>query len=45
MQPPSNRGLKFCILGLGNMTKMATMPIYGKNIEKSSTPEPLGRLP
>ena len=25
---------------LGHMTKMATMPIYGKNLKKSSSPEP-----
>ena len=27
------------------MAKMATMPIYGKNLKKSSSPEPLGWLP
>ena len=26
---------------LGHMTKMATMPIYGKNLNKSSSPEPI----
>ena len=26
---------------LGHMTKMATMPIYGKNLKKSSSPEPI----
>ena len=26
---------------LGHMTSMATMPIYGKNIKKSSSPEPV----
>ena len=26
---------------LGHMTKMAAMPIYGKNLKKSSTPEPI----
>ena len=29
--------------GLGHMTKVAAMPIYGKNLKKSSSPEPLGR--
>ena len=29
----------------GHMTKMASMPIYGKNLEKSASPEPLGQLP
>ena len=27
------------------MTKMAAMPIYGKNLKKSSSPEPAGRFP
>ena len=27
------------------MTKMATMPIYGKNPSKSSSPEPADRFP
>ena len=27
----------------GHMTKMAAMPIYGKNLKKSSSPEPKGR--
>ena len=29
---------------LGHMTKMAAMPIYGKNLKKSSSPEPPGRV-
>ena len=28
---------------LGHMTKMAAMPIYGKNLKKSSSPEPIDR--
>ena len=28
---------------LGHMTDMAAMPIYGKNLEKSSSPEPIDR--
>ena len=32
-------GMKVCSKGPGHMTKMATMPIYGKNCKKSS-PEP-----
>ena len=28
---------------LGHMTKMAAMPIYGKNFNKSSSPEPIDR--
>ena len=30
---------------LGHMTNMAAMPIYGKNLKKSSSPEPLDRWP
>ena len=26
---------------LGHMTKMAAMPIYGKNLKKSSSSEPI----
>ena len=33
-------GKKVCINGPGHMTKMAAMPIYGKNLKKSSSPEP-----
>ena len=28
---------------LGHMTKMAAMPIYGKNLKKSSSAEPIDR--
>ena len=28
---------------VGHMTNMAAMPIYGKNLKKSSTPEPIDR--
>ena len=28
---------------LGHMTKMATMPIYGKKLKKSSSPETIDR--
>ena len=31
---------KFHHNGLGHMTKMAAMPIYGKNIKKSYSPKP-----
>ena len=44
MQPLDRGGKKVCIFHPGHMTKMAAMPIYGKNLKKSS-PEPLGRLP
>ena len=35
-------GTNVCSNGPGHMTKMATMPIYGKNIKKSSSLEPNG---
>ena len=38
-------GTKVCSNGHGHMTKMATMPIYGKNLKKSSSPEPKGQWP
>ena len=31
--------MKICINELGHMTKMAAMPIYGKNLKKSSSLE------
>ena len=40
MEPPWEGGTKGYINGPGNMTKMAAMPIYGKNLKKSSSPEP-----
>ena len=43
IQPPGPLGKKNCSNGLGHMTNMATMPIYGKNLQKSSSPEPLDR--
>ena len=41
VEPPWEGGTKVCINGLGHMTKMAAMPIYGKNLKKSSSPEPV----
>ena len=43
--PPLEGGTKVCINGPGHMTKMAAMPIYGKNPSKPSSPEPEGRFP
>ena len=45
VEPPWDRGMKVCSNGPGNMTKIAAMPIYGKNLKKSSSPEPKGRWP
>ena len=36
MEPPWDGGMKVCSNGPGHMTKMATMPIYGKILKKSS---------
>ena len=33
MESPLDRGTKVCSNGPGHMTKMATMPIYGKNLK------------
>ena len=38
-------GTKVCSNDPGHMTKMAAIPIYGKNLKKSSSPEPKGRWP
>ena len=43
IQPPGPLGKKSCSNCLGHMTNMAAMPIYGKNLKKSSSPEPLDR--
>ena len=40
LEPPWEGGKKVYINGPGHMTKMATMPIYGKNLKKSSSLEP-----
>ena len=45
VEPPWEGGTKVCINGPGHMTKMAAMPIYGKNLKKSSPPERVGRFP
>ena len=33
MEPPWDRGMKICSNNPGHLTKMATMPIYGKNFK------------
>ena len=33
MEPPWTSGMKVFVNGLGRMTKMAAMPIYGKNLK------------
>ena len=44
VEPPWVVALKYCSRYLGHMTKMASMPIYGKSLQKSS-PEPASRFP
>ena len=39
VEPPWEGGTKVYINGPGHMTKKAAMPIYGKNLKKSSSPE------
>ena len=41
IQPPGPSGKKSCSNSLGHMTTMAAMPIYGKNLKKYSSPEPI----
>ena len=39
MEPPWDGGTKVCSNGPEHMTNMAAMPIYGRNIKKSSSLE------
>ena len=45
IQPPEPLGTKSCSNGLGHMTKMAVMTIYGKILKKSSSPKPIDQWP
>ena len=45
MEPPWDGGTKVWSNGLGHMTRMAAMLIYGKNLKKSSSLEPKGLWP
>ena len=38
-------GIKIYTNELGHLTNMATMPIYGKNLKKSSSSEPIDPWP
>ena len=38
-------GMKINTNELGHMTKVAAMPIYGKNLQISSSPEPIDQWP
>ena len=39
MKAEGRMGIKIYANELGHMTKMAAMPIYGKNVKKFSSPE------
>ena len=43
VEPPWYEGMKDCSNGPGHMTDIAVMPIYGKNLKKSSSLKPKGR--
>ena len=43
VEPPWDGRMKVSTTALRHMTKMAVMPIYGKNLKKSSSPEPKDR--
>ena len=45
IEPPEVGGKKTCSNDVGHMTNMAAMPIFGKNLKKSSSPEPIYQLP
>ena len=45
VEPPWEGGTKLYINDPGHMTKMAAMLKNAQNLEKSSSPEPLGQLP
>ena len=43
MKPLWDRRTKVCSNGPGHMTSVTAVPIYGKNLKKSSSPEPKDR--
>ena len=43
LEPPGADGTKLCSNPIVHMTNMATTPIYGKILQKSSTPETVDR--
>ena len=45
MKAWGSMGMKIYTNELGHMTNMAAMPIYGKNLKKSSPPEPIAWWP
>ena len=45
MKARGRMGMKIYINELGHITNMAAMPIYGKTLKKSSSPEPIDQWP
>ena len=45
MKAWGSMGMNIYTNELGHMTIMAAMPIYGKNLKKSSSPEPINWWP
>ena len=45
IQPSGALGKKSYSNDIGHMTNMAAMPIYNKNLKKSSSPEPIDQWP
>ena len=43
MKAKGGMGMKIYTNEFGHMTNMATMPIYGKNLKKSTSPEAIDR--
>ena len=43
VEPPWDGGTNVYSNGTCHMTKLAAKPVYGKNLKKSSSPEPKGR--
>ena len=43
IEPPWDGRMQVYTTGPSHVTKMAVMPIYGKNLKKYSSPEPKGR--
>ena len=45
MKALGRMGMKIVTNELGHMTNMTALPIYGKNLKKFSSPEPLDQRP
>ena len=45
VEPPGTEGTKVCLNGSGHMTNLAALPLYGKNLQKSSSRKPVEQWP